>query len=115
MRLTLPPSPPSRPPRSSFHPRCLTSCFPVELCGSFSSVYCPLFSRNLPRLLYLPVFCVCVFAFVAVLGVCASVSLVFLVIIMSPGRQTEFRTVVTGLPQSASWQDLKDHMRKVSK
>lgn len=30
------------------------------------------------------------------------------------GRQTEFRAVVTGLPQSASWQDLKDHMRKVS-
>lgn len=29
------------------------------------------------------------------------------------GRQTEFRAVVTGLPQSASWQDLKDHMRKV--
>lgn len=28
------------------------------------------------------------------------------------GRQTEYRTVVTGLPQSASWQDLKDHMRK---
>ncbi|CAN0340468.1 unnamed protein product, partial [Hapterophycus canaliculatus] len=28
------------------------------------------------------------------------------------GRQTEFRAVVTGLPQSASWQDLKDHMRK---
>ncbi|CAN0217180.1 unnamed protein product [Scytosiphon promiscuus] len=27
-------------------------------------------------------------------------------------RQTEFRAVVTGLPQSASWQDLKDHMRK---
>lgn len=29
------------------------------------------------------------------------------------GRQTEFRAVITGLPQSASWQDLKDHMRKV--
>eukprot|EP00904_Undaria_pinnatifida_P005981 jgi/Undpi1/2512/HiC_scaffold_13.g05891.m1 len=32
--------------------------------------------------------------------------------IFSAGRQTEYRTVVTGLPQSASWQDLKDHMRK---
>lgn len=28
------------------------------------------------------------------------------------GRRTEFRVFVTGLPKSASWQDLKDHMRK---
>lgn len=25
---------------------------------------------------------------------------------------TEYRVIVTGLPPSASWQDLKDHMRK---
>lgn len=25
---------------------------------------------------------------------------------------TEFRVIVTGLPPTASWQDLKDHMRK---
>lgn len=28
------------------------------------------------------------------------------------GRRTEHRVIVTGLPRSASWQDLKDHMRK---
>lgn len=28
------------------------------------------------------------------------------------GRRTEFRVIITGLPRSASWQDLKDHMRK---
>ncbi|KAK7284646.1 hypothetical protein RJT34_19396 [Clitoria ternatea] len=27
-------------------------------------------------------------------------------------RRSEFRVLVTGLPSSASWQDLKDHMRK---
>eukprot|EP00803_Ostreobium_quekettii_P011316 evm.model.scf_21EXC.21 EVM.evm.TU.scf_21EXC.21 scf_21EXC:199623-202678(-) len=27
-------------------------------------------------------------------------------------RRTEFRIIVTGLPSSCSWQDLKDHMRK---
>lgn len=27
-------------------------------------------------------------------------------------RRTEFRVIVRGLPPSASWQDLKDHMRK---
>lgn len=27
-------------------------------------------------------------------------------------QMTEFRVIVTGLPPSASWQDLKDHMRK---
>ncbi|KAL5218625.1 hypothetical protein ABZP36_019309 [Zizania latifolia] len=27
-------------------------------------------------------------------------------------RHSEFRVLVTGLPSSASWQDLKDHMRK---
>lgn len=27
-------------------------------------------------------------------------------------QQTEYRVIVTGLPPSASWQDLKDHMRK---
>lgn len=27
-------------------------------------------------------------------------------------KKTEFRVMVTGLPKSASWQDLKDHMRK---
>ncbi|XBI99087.1 hypothetical protein VPH35_019239 [Triticum aestivum] len=27
-------------------------------------------------------------------------------------RHTEYRVLVTGLPSSASWQDLKDHMRK---
>jgi RNA recognition motif-containing protein len=31
---------------------------------------------------------------------------------MGGGRQTEHRVIVTGLPPSASWQDLKDHMRK---
>ncbi|KAG5179552.1 hypothetical protein JKP88DRAFT_326715 [Tribonema minus] len=31
---------------------------------------------------------------------------------MGGGRQTEWRVIVTGLPPSASWQDLKDHMRK---
>ena len=31
---------------------------------------------------------------------------------MQGGRQTEYRVIVTGLPPSASWQDLKDHMRK---
>ncbi|ESQ36651.1 hypothetical protein EUTSA_v10008507mg [Eutrema salsugineum] len=29
-----------------------------------------------------------------------------------PSRRSEFRVLVTGLPSSASWQDLKDHMRK---
>lgn len=29
-----------------------------------------------------------------------------------PSRRTDFRVLVTGLPSSASWQDLKDHMRK---
>ncbi|CAN8295859.1 unnamed protein product [Cochlearia groenlandica] len=29
-----------------------------------------------------------------------------------PSRKSEFRVLVTGLPSSASWQDLKDHMRK---
>ncbi len=27
-------------------------------------------------------------------------------------RRSEFRVLVTGLPKTASWQDLKDHMRK---
>lgn len=27
-------------------------------------------------------------------------------------RRTEYRVIVTGLPNSCSWQDLKDHMRK---
>ncbi|XP_057549166.1 serine/arginine-rich splicing factor SR30-like isoform X1 [Amaranthus tricolor] len=27
-------------------------------------------------------------------------------------KHTEFRVLITGLPSSASWQDLKDHMRK---
>jgi arginine/serine-rich splicing factor 1/9 len=27
-------------------------------------------------------------------------------------RRTEFRVIVTGLPRTASWQDLKDHMRR---
>ncbi|XP_029940936.1 serine/arginine-rich splicing factor 9 [Salarias fasciatus] len=29
-----------------------------------------------------------------------------------PTRRSEFRVIVTGLPQSGSWQDLKDHMRE---
>nr|F4JHI7.1 RecName: Full=Serine/arginine-rich splicing factor SR34B; Short=At-SR34B; Short=At-SRp34B; Short=AtSR34B; AltName: Full=SER/ARG-rich protein 34B [Arabidopsis thaliana] len=29
-----------------------------------------------------------------------------------PSRRSEYRVVVSGLPSSASWQDLKDHMRK---
>ncbi|RID75571.1 hypothetical protein BRARA_B02609 [Brassica rapa] len=29
-----------------------------------------------------------------------------------PSRRSEFRVLVLGLPSSASWQDLKDHMRK---
>ncbi|XP_031496072.1 serine/arginine-rich splicing factor SR34A-like isoform X1 [Nymphaea colorata] len=29
-----------------------------------------------------------------------------------PSRRSEYRVVVRGLPSSASWQDLKDHMRK---
>ncbi|PPR81625.1 hypothetical protein GOBAR_AA39084 [Gossypium barbadense] len=29
-----------------------------------------------------------------------------------PSRRTDYRVLVTGLPSSASWQDLKDHMRK---
>ncbi|XP_022770897.1 serine/arginine-rich-splicing factor SR34-like isoform X1 [Durio zibethinus] len=29
-----------------------------------------------------------------------------------PSRRSEYRVVVTGLPSSASWQDLKDHMRR---
>jgi hypothetical protein len=27
-------------------------------------------------------------------------------------RRTEYRVTVTGLPRTASWQDLKDHMRR---
>ncbi|XP_019095298.1 PREDICTED: LOW QUALITY PROTEIN: serine/arginine-rich splicing factor SR30 [Camelina sativa] len=30
----------------------------------------------------------------------------------APSRRSDFRVLVTGLPPSASWQDLKDHMRK---
>ncbi|GIL95704.1 hypothetical protein Vretimale_1672 [Volvox reticuliferus] len=29
-----------------------------------------------------------------------------------PSRRTDFRVIVTGLPISCSWQDLKDHMRR---
>ncbi|XVF06024.1 hypothetical protein REPUB_Repub06bG0012500 [Reevesia pubescens] len=29
-----------------------------------------------------------------------------------PSRRSDYRVLVTGLPSSASWQDLKDHMRK---
>ncbi|GMJ09178.1 Serine/Arginine-Rich Protein Splicing Factor 34 [Hibiscus trionum] len=29
-----------------------------------------------------------------------------------PSRRSEYRVVITGLPSSASWQDLKDHMRR---
>ncbi|XVE89634.1 hypothetical protein DITRI_Ditri20bG0011700 [Diplodiscus trichospermus] len=29
-----------------------------------------------------------------------------------PPRRSDYRVLVTGLPSSASWQDLKDHMRK---
>ncbi|KAL0730514.1 hypothetical protein Bca4012_026607 [Brassica carinata] len=29
-----------------------------------------------------------------------------------PSRRSEYRVLVSGLPSSASWQDLKDHMRK---
>ncbi|WRX22794.1 RNA recognition motif domain - like 10 [Theobroma cacao] len=29
-----------------------------------------------------------------------------------PARRSDYRVLVTGLPSSASWQDLKDHMRK---
>lgn len=29
-----------------------------------------------------------------------------------PSRRSEYRVMVTGLPSSASWQDLKDHMRR---
>ncbi|XVE77619.1 hypothetical protein DITRI_Ditri13aG0077700 [Diplodiscus trichospermus] len=29
-----------------------------------------------------------------------------------PSRRSEYRVLVTGLPSSASWQDLKDHMRR---
>ena len=29
-----------------------------------------------------------------------------------PPRRSDFRVVVSGLPRSASWQDLKDHMRR---
>ena len=28
-----------------------------------------------------------------------------------PSKRSEFRVQITGLPRSASWQDLKDHMR----
>mmetsp|Transcript_19021 Transcript_19021/g.19150 ORF Transcript_19021/g.19150 Transcript_19021/m.19150 type:complete len:295 (-) Transcript_19021:881-1765(-) len=28
------------------------------------------------------------------------------------GRRSEYRVLISGLPRSASWQDLKDHMRK---
>ena len=27
-------------------------------------------------------------------------------------RRSDYRVLVTGLPKTASWQDLKDHMRK---
>ncbi|KAF8116140.1 hypothetical protein N665_0020s0004 [Sinapis alba] len=30
----------------------------------------------------------------------------------APSRRSDYRVLVTGLPSSASWQDLKDHMRK---
>ncbi|AEE28400.1 SERINE-ARGININE PROTEIN 30 [Arabidopsis thaliana] len=30
----------------------------------------------------------------------------------APSRRSDYRVLVTGLPPSASWQDLKDHMRK---
>ncbi|XP_010549670.1 PREDICTED: serine/arginine-rich splicing factor SR30 [Tarenaya hassleriana] len=30
----------------------------------------------------------------------------------APPRRSEYRVLVSGLPRSASWQDLKDHMRK---
>ncbi|KAF5906913.1 serine/arginine-rich splicing factor 9-like, partial [Clarias magur] len=29
-----------------------------------------------------------------------------------PSRRSEFRVIVTGLPPTGSWQDLKDHMRE---
>ncbi|KAK9823308.1 hypothetical protein WJX72_001807 [[Myrmecia] bisecta] len=29
-----------------------------------------------------------------------------------PSKRSDYRVMVTGLPKSASWQDLKDHMRK---
>ncbi len=29
-----------------------------------------------------------------------------------PSRRSDFRVIVTGLPPSGSWQDLKDHMRE---
>lgn len=29
-----------------------------------------------------------------------------------PARRSQFRVLVTGLPPSGSWQDLKDHMRE---
>ncbi|XP_010556739.1 PREDICTED: serine/arginine-rich-splicing factor SR34 [Tarenaya hassleriana] len=29
-----------------------------------------------------------------------------------PSKRSEYRVIVSGLPSSASWQDLKDHMRK---
>lgn len=29
-----------------------------------------------------------------------------------PARRSEYRVLVTGLPPSGSWQDLKDHMRE---
>ncbi|KAK8711520.1 hypothetical protein V6N13_146802 [Hibiscus sabdariffa] len=29
-----------------------------------------------------------------------------------PSRRSEYRVLITGLPSSASWQDLKDHMRR---
>ncbi|TNM84884.1 hypothetical protein fugu_009062 [Takifugu bimaculatus] len=29
-----------------------------------------------------------------------------------PSRRSDYRVVVSGLPQSGSWQDLKDHMRE---
>jgi RNA recognition motif. (a.k.a. RRM, RBD, or RNP domain) len=41
-----------------------------------------------------------------------SISLLIAGAPMGGGRQTEHRVIVTGLPPSASWQDLKDHMRK---
>ncbi|KAJ8261475.1 hypothetical protein COCON_G00171980 [Conger conger] len=32
-----------------------------------------------------------------------------------PSRRSEFRVIVTGLPPTGSWQDLKDHMREAGR
>ena len=29
-----------------------------------------------------------------------------------PSRRTDYRIIVRGMPQTGSWQDLKDHMRE---